>query len=59
MVLLWELVQNQWPLFDGREDDLLDSVFRLRASSNPIVSGMQARGVDARFSSRQTRSCRC
>ncbi|KAL1405184.1 suppressor of tub2 mutation [Vanrija albida] len=37
LVLLWELVQNQWVLCESREDDLLDSLFVLRSSTNPII----------------------
>ncbi|WOO85720.1 Protein STU1 [Vanrija pseudolonga] len=37
LVLLWELVQNQWVLCESREDDLLDSLFVLRSSTNPVI----------------------
>lgn len=38
LVVLWEVVQNQWCLLESREDDLLDALFRLRTSANSIVS---------------------
>lgn len=39
---LWELVQNQWALFEAqsREDTLLDRLFDLRISSDHTVSAM-------------------
>ncbi|KAK8865635.1 hypothetical protein IAR55_000780 [Kwoniella newhampshirensis] len=37
LVLLWELVQHQWPLFDGQEQNLCDALFRIRASHDPYV----------------------
>lgn len=38
LVLLWEMVQHQWALFEDRESSLVDALFRLRASDNHIVS---------------------
>jgi CLIP-associating protein 1/2 len=37
VVLLWEMVQNQWCLCETREDALLDAVFKLRSSTNPVI----------------------
>ncbi|OCF43209.1 hypothetical protein I317_02916 [Kwoniella heveanensis CBS 569] len=37
LVLLWELVQHQWALFDGHEQELLEALFRLRASHDPTI----------------------
>ncbi|WVQ97020.1 hypothetical protein IAU59_004130 [Kwoniella sp. CBS 9459] len=37
LVLLWELVQHQWALFDSHEQELLETLFRLRASHNPTI----------------------
>ncbi|ORX34125.1 clasp N terminal-domain-containing protein [Kockovaella imperatae] len=37
LVLLWELVQNQWTLFESREMSLLDALFRLRGHRNNTV----------------------
>lgn len=38
LVLLWELVQHQWSLFEDKEAMLVDSLFTLRAAGNPTVS---------------------
>ena len=40
LVLLWEMVQHQWSLFEDRDDDLVDALFRLRASRNNTVSSL-------------------
>jgi CLIP-associating protein 1/2 len=37
LVLLWELVQHQWALFEDKEASLVDALFRLRACSNQTV----------------------
>ncbi|WWD18182.1 hypothetical protein CI109_102631 [Kwoniella shandongensis] len=37
LVVLWELVQYQWTLFDGQEQTLCDALFRLRASHDVYV----------------------
>ena len=37
LVLLWELVQHQWILFEDREMALADGLFRLRAHRNHTV----------------------
>lgn len=37
IVTLWELVQNQWPLCEDREDSLLDALFQLRTSTGSMV----------------------
>ncbi|WRT65948.1 uncharacterized protein IL334_002899 [Kwoniella shivajii] len=34
LVVLWEMVQQQWTLFDEHEQELLEMLFRLRASHN-------------------------
>ena len=36
--MLWEMVRNQWALFEDREDALVDTLFRLRATPNIVVS---------------------
>lgn len=37
LVLLWELVQHQWTLFEDREAMLVDALFTLRATRNSTV----------------------
>ncbi|OCF56681.1 hypothetical protein L486_05535 [Kwoniella mangroviensis CBS 10435] len=37
LVVLWEMVQHQWILFDGHEQELLETLFRLRASHDAII----------------------
>ncbi|WVR05607.1 hypothetical protein IAU60_002628 [Kwoniella sp. DSM 27419] len=37
LVVLWEMVQHQWPLFDGHEEQLLDALFSLRGSRDPTI----------------------
>lgn len=37
LVLLWELVQHQWTLFEDKEAMLVDSLFTLRATENTTV----------------------
>ena len=53
-MLLWEMVRAQWLLFDDREDPLVDALFRLRASSNLIVSAAIHRGGLSSANSRFT-----
>jgi hypothetical protein len=38
LVVLWELIQNQWPMFDDLEDPILDALFRLRSCNSIPVS---------------------
>ena len=38
LVLLWELIQHQWILFEAREMSLADAFFRLRGHKNNTVS---------------------
>lgn len=37
LVLLWEMVQHQWIMFEDHEIPLCDALFRLRASRSAIV----------------------
>ncbi|WWC96688.1 hypothetical protein V866_003560 [Kwoniella sp. B9012] len=37
LVVLWEMVQHQWILFDGHEQELLETLFRLRASHDATI----------------------
>lgn len=41
LILLWELITNQWTMFETQEDSVLDALFRLRPMSNSVV-GLQA-----------------
>jgi CLIP-associating protein 1/2 len=38
LVVLWELIQHQWPMFDDLEDPILDALFRLRSCNSIPVS---------------------
>ncbi|WVW80419.1 hypothetical protein I302_102400 [Kwoniella bestiolae CBS 10118] len=37
LVVLWEMVQHQWTLFDGHEHELLEALFGLRASHDATI----------------------
>nr|XP_018264986.1 uncharacterized protein I303_03168 [Kwoniella dejecticola CBS 10117]OBR87144.1 hypothetical protein I303_03168 [Kwoniella dejecticola CBS 10117] len=37
LVVLWEMVQHQWMLFDGHEQELLETLFTLRESQDPTI----------------------
>nr|XP_019007659.1 uncharacterized protein I206_07674 [Kwoniella pini CBS 10737]OCF46440.1 hypothetical protein I206_07674 [Kwoniella pini CBS 10737] len=37
LVVLWEMVQHQWILFDGHEQELVETLFRLRESHDSTI----------------------
>ncbi|WWC88149.1 uncharacterized protein L201_003054 [Kwoniella dendrophila CBS 6074] len=37
LVVLWEMVQHQWVLFDGHEQELVEALFRLRESHDATI----------------------
>ncbi len=41
LVLLWEMVQHQWALFEDREEALVEALFRLRSSTGHTVSSAE------------------
>lgn len=60
LVTLFKLVENQWAMFESREDSLLDRLLLLRTIANHTVSEPPSAvckgGADAhRYSNRPTR----